>query len=72
MFFLFLVTHLPQVVHTFSHVLLIEVDLGISILKFHDFINISRVYQLGNLVLWMSFRRTFRNSAYVNVDALLH
>ena len=72
MFSLFLVTHLSQVVHTLSHVLLIEVDLGISILKFHDFIYISRVYQLGNLVLWMSFRRTFRNSAYVNVDALLH
>ena len=72
MFFLFLVTHLPQFVHTFSHVLLIELDLGISILKFHDFINISRIYHVRNLVHRMSFRRTFWNSTYVNVDALLH
>ena len=41
MFSLFLVTHLPHIVHTFGHVLLIEVDLGISKLEFHDFVNIA-------------------------------
>ena len=59
MFSLFLVTHLPQVVHTLSHVLLIEVDLGTCVLELHNFVNISRVDVLGNLVSWMSFLSTF-------------
>ena len=70
MFSLFLVTHLPHIVHTLGHVLLIEFDLGISKLEFHNFINIAWVDHLGDLVFRMSFRRT--GTAYVSVDALLH
>ena len=72
MFSLFLVTQLPHIVHTLGHVLLIEVDLGICKLEFHDFINIAWVDLLGDLVFRMSlsFRRTL--IAYVNVDAFLH
>ena len=72
MSFLFLITHLSHVVHTLCHVLLIEVDLGICVLELHNFIDISRVDDLGNLVSWVRFLRTFLQTADVNVDAFLH